>query len=194
MRSGTLRMTKHPNQAEPQAQRAPRLNRVSPGGSSPAFSHEFSQANSTLAEGLSSKRLKREINGTLGKDKLLSRWDSSRDELDGSPVWGREGGLRERGWISFQGAGVAQRMRCAPRLEKHRLNWFLNPSFGWNRRSIPQPTAQFIIAVVSLTNSGTVPEFFTARAFAGTVPEILMPGIARSEDRSLEPYGLPQGR
>jgi hypothetical protein len=57
----------------------------------------------------------------------------------------------------FEGAGVAQRMRCAPRRDKSRLNWSLNPSFGWNRRSIPPPTAQFI-AVVSLTNSGTVPE------------------------------------
>jgi hypothetical protein len=80
-------MTKHPNQAEHQAQRAPRPNRVSPGGSSPAFlSHEFSRARSKLAEGLSSKSLKREINGILGYGKLLSRWDSSRDGLDGSPV------------------------------------------------------------------------------------------------------------
>ena len=59
----------------------------------------------------------------------------------------------------FEGAGVAQRMRCAPRRDKSRLNRSLNLSFGWSRRSIPPPTAQFI-AVVSLTNSGTVPEFF----------------------------------
>ena len=56
---------------------------------------------------------------------------------------------------------MAQRMRCAPRRDKSRLNRSLNLSFGWNHRSIPPPTAQFI-AVVSLTNSGTVPEFFTA--------------------------------
>jgi hypothetical protein len=71
MRSGTLRMTKHPNQAEPQAQRAPRPNRVSCESSSPAFlSHEFSRANSRLAEGLSSKGLKREINGRQGEGKI----------------------------------------------------------------------------------------------------------------------------
>jgi hypothetical protein len=71
MRSGTLRMTKHPNQAEHQAQRAPPLNRVSPGGSSPAFlSHEFSQANSRLAEGLPSKGFEREINGIQGEGKV----------------------------------------------------------------------------------------------------------------------------
>ena len=50
-------------------------------------------------------------------------------------------------------------MRCAPRRDKRRLNWSLNLSFGWNRLSIPPPTAQFI-AVVFLTNSGTVPEYF----------------------------------
>jgi hypothetical protein len=84
-------MTKHPNQAEHQAQRAPRLNRVSCESSCPASSHEFSRASSRLAEGLSSKRLKREINGTQGEGKLLSRWDSSRDGLDDSPVWGEKG-------------------------------------------------------------------------------------------------------
>jgi hypothetical protein len=49
-------------------------------------------------------------------------------------------------------------MRCAPRREKHRLSWFLNLSFGWNHRLNPPPTAQFI-AVVSLSNSGTVPRY-----------------------------------
>ena len=53
---------------------------------------------------------------------------------------------------------MAQRMRCAPRRDKRHLNWSLNLSFGWNRPSIPPPTAQ-LIAVVSLTNSGTVPKF-----------------------------------
>jgi hypothetical protein len=53
-------------------------------------------------------------------------------------------------------------MRCAPRRDKRRLNWSLNLSFGWNHRSIPPPTAQFI-ALVSLTNSGTVPEFSYAQ-------------------------------
>ncbi len=77
-----------------------------------------------------------------------------------SSSWGREGGLRERFWISIEGAGVAQRMRCAPRRDKRRLNWMLSPSFSWNHRSIRPSTAQFI-AVVSLTNSGTVPEFIT---------------------------------
>jgi len=70
MRSGTLRMTEHPNQADHQAQRAPRPNRVSPGGSSPAFSHEFFRASSKLFEGLPSKSLKREINGRQGEGKI----------------------------------------------------------------------------------------------------------------------------
>ncbi len=49
----------------------------------------------------------------------------------------------------------------------------LNPSFGWNHRLNPPPTAQ-IIAVVSLTSLGTVPEFFAGTVpfeFVGTVPE-----------------------
>jgi hypothetical protein len=70
MRSGTLRMTEHPNQAEHQAQRAPRLNRVSYESSSPAFSHEFSRASSKLVEGLSSKGFEREINGRQGEGKI----------------------------------------------------------------------------------------------------------------------------
>jgi len=84
-------MTKHPNQADHQAQRAPRPNRVSCEISSPAFTREFSRASSKLAEGLPSKGFEREINGIQGEDKLLSRWDSSRDGLDGSPVWGEKG-------------------------------------------------------------------------------------------------------
>ena len=63
----------------------------------------------------------------------------------------------------FEGAGVAQRMRCAPRRDKSRLNWSLNLFFGWNRRSNPPPTAQ-LIAVVSLTNSGTVPEYLQGQS------------------------------
>jgi len=70
MRSGTLRMTKHPNQAEPQAQRAPRPNRVSCESSSPAFSHEFSRAISRLTEGLSSNGFEREINVRKGEGKI----------------------------------------------------------------------------------------------------------------------------
>jgi hypothetical protein len=70
MRSGTLRMTKHPNQAEPQAQRAPRPNRVSCEISSPAFTREFSRASSKLTEGLSSKGIEREINGRQGEGKI----------------------------------------------------------------------------------------------------------------------------
>jgi hypothetical protein len=62
---------------------------------------------------------------------------------------------------SFWRAEVAQRTRCAPRRDKRRLNWSLHLSFGWNHRSIPAPTTQFI-AFVSLANSGTVPKFFTA--------------------------------
>jgi hypothetical protein len=86
-------MTKHPNQAEHRAQRAPRPNRISCESSSPAFSHEFSRASSKLFEGLPSKGLKREINGRQGKDKLLSRWDSSRDGLDGRSSLGARRGL-----------------------------------------------------------------------------------------------------
>jgi hypothetical protein len=70
MRSGTLRMTKHPNQEVHQAQRAPRLNRVSYESSSPAFSHEFSRASSRLTEGLSSQDIEREINGRQGEGKI----------------------------------------------------------------------------------------------------------------------------
>ena len=70
---------------------------------------------------------------------------------------------------------MAQRTRCAPRREKSRLNWFLDPSFGWNHRLNPPTTAQFI-AVVSLSNSGTVPEFLK-----GTVPEFLQ-GQSPSRD------------
>jgi hypothetical protein len=71
MRSGTLRMTKHPNQADHQAQRVPRLNRVSCESSCPEFlSHEFSRASSRLTEGLSSKGFEREINGRQGEGKI----------------------------------------------------------------------------------------------------------------------------
>jgi hypothetical protein len=63
-------MTEHPNQAEPQAQRAPRPNRVSYESSSPAFSHEFFLASSGLAEGLSSKGFEREINGRQGERQI----------------------------------------------------------------------------------------------------------------------------
>jgi hypothetical protein len=59
--------------------------------------------------------------------------------------WGLEGTLMD----FLRRAEVAQRMRCAPRRDKSRLNRSLNLSFGWNHRSIPPPTAQFI-AVVSL--------------------------------------------
>jgi hypothetical protein len=69
MRSENLRMTEHPNQAEPQAQRAPRLNRGSCESSCPAFFHEFSRASSRLTEGLSSKGFEREINGRQGEGK-----------------------------------------------------------------------------------------------------------------------------
>ena len=70
---------------------------------------------------------------------------------------------------------MAQRTRCAPRREKRRLNWFLNPSFGWNHRSNPPPTAQFI-AVVSLSSLGTVPDFVgtVPEFFKGTVPEFFI--------------------
>jgi hypothetical protein len=72
--------------------------------------------------------------------------------------WGLEGTLMD----FLRRAEVAQRMRCALRRDESRLNWFLNPSFGWNRRSIPPSTAQRI-AVVSLINSriilGTVPGY-----------------------------------
>ena len=52
----------------------------------------------------------------------------------------------------------------------------LNPSFGWHHRLNPPQTAQ-IIAVVSLTSLGTVPEFFAGTVpefFAGTVPEFFI--------------------
>jgi hypothetical protein len=74
---------------------------------------------------------------------------------------------------------VAQRMRCAPRRDKRRLNWFLNPSFGWNHPSIPSSTAQFI-AFVSLTNSGTVPEFSIVVPNLGKLPQPFYVGIAFS--------------
>jgi hypothetical protein len=97
-------MTKHPNQAEHRAQRAPRPNRVSYESSCPEFlSHEFSRANSRLAEGLSSKGLKREINGIQGEDKLLSRWDSSRDGLDGRSSLGARRGLEGALMDFFEG-------------------------------------------------------------------------------------------
>jgi hypothetical protein len=86
-------MTVHPNQADHQAQRAPRLNRVSCESSCPAFFHEFSRASSRLTEGLSSKGIEREINGGQGEDKLLSRWDSSRDGLDGWSSYGARRGV-----------------------------------------------------------------------------------------------------
>jgi len=83
---------------------------------------------------------------------------------------------------------VAQRMRCAPRRDKRRLNWSLNLSFGWNHPSIPSSTAQFI-AFVSLTNSGTVPEFSSTAQFiafvsltnSGTVPEFSISRNTRCE-------------
>jgi hypothetical protein len=70
MRSGTLRVTEHPNQAEPQAQRAPRPNRVSYENSSrlsPTSSPEQTQG---FAEGLSSTGIEREINGRQGEGKI----------------------------------------------------------------------------------------------------------------------------
>jgi hypothetical protein len=86
-------MTKHPNQVGHQAQRVPRLNRGACESSCPAFFHEFSRASSGLAEGLSSKGFEREINGRQGEDKLLSRWDSSRDGLDGWSSYGARRGV-----------------------------------------------------------------------------------------------------
>jgi len=96
-------MTEHPNQADHRAQRAPRLNRVSYESSSQTFIHEFSRASSKLVEGLPSKGFEREINGRQGEDKLLSRWDSSRDGLDGSPVWGARRGLEGSLMDFFEG-------------------------------------------------------------------------------------------
>jgi hypothetical protein len=63
-------MTKHPNQADHQAQRAPRPNRISCESSSPAFSHEFSRASSKLAKDLSTKGFEREINERKGEGKI----------------------------------------------------------------------------------------------------------------------------
>ena len=81
------------------------------------LSREFSCVSSRLAEGISSKGLKREINGVSAERKLLGRWDSSRDGLGGSPVPGSRGGVEGPlldffegpEWLSARGARLGGR-------------------------------------------------------------------------------------